>query len=107
MWLTLKIHCLAPVPTQTTGGCLALGSFIKKNRGEIRKKYFKNRKKRFSANANKSEVIDWDEIYTLKPHFPIFTAKKQRKTSDYEQEKVITNRRIDSIIRIRIVVVRM
>ena len=42
-------------------------------------------------------MIDWDEIYTLKPHFPIFTAKKQRKTSDYEQEKVITNRRIDSI----------
>ena len=41
-------------------------------------------------------MIDWDEIYTLKPHFPIFTAKKQRKTSDYEQEKVITNRRIDS-----------
>ena len=42
-------------------------------------------------------MIDWDEIYTLKPHFPIFTAKMQRKTSDYEQEKVITNRRIDSI----------
>ena len=48
------------------------------------------------GHANKSEVIDWDEIYTLKPNFPIFTAKKQRKTSDYEQEKVITNRRIDS-----------
>ena len=30
MWLTLDIHCSAPVPTQTTGGCLALGSFIKK-----------------------------------------------------------------------------
>ena len=97
MWLTLNIHCSAPVPTQTTGRCLALGSFIKKNRGEIRKKYFKNRRKLFSANANKSEVIDWDEIYTLKPNFPIFTAKKQRKTSDYEQEKVITNRRIDSM----------
>ena len=96
MWLTLDIHCSAPVPTQTTGGCLALGSFIK-NTGEIRKK-IKNRKKLFSANANKSEVIDWDEIYTLKPNFPIFTAKKQRKTSDYEQEKVITNRRIDSTI---------
>ena len=68
-----------------------------KKQGRNQKKYFKNRRKLFSANANKSEVIDWDEIYTLKPNFPIFTAKKQRKTSDYEQEKMITNRMIDSI----------
>ena len=36
-------------------------------------------KKLFSASGNKSEVVDWDEIYTLKPYFTIFTAKKAGK----------------------------
>ena len=47
----------------------------------------RSHKKLFSANGNKSEVVDDDEIYTLKPYFTIFTAKKQEKTSGYEQEK--------------------
>ena len=33
----------------------------------------------FSASGNKREVLDWDEIYTLKPYFTIFTAKKAGK----------------------------
>ena len=39
----------------------------------------RSQKKLFSANGNKSEVVDGDEIYTLKPYFPIFTAKKAGK----------------------------
>ena len=41
MWLTLNIHCSAPVPTQTTGRCLALGSFIKKTGEKSENKYLK------------------------------------------------------------------
>ena len=47
MWLTLKIHCLAPVPTQTTGGCLALGSFIKKTGEKSEKNILKIEKSDF------------------------------------------------------------
>ena len=47
----------------------------------------RSQKKLFSANGNKSEVVDGDEIYTLKPYFPIFTAKKSMK------KQVITNRK--------------
>ena len=47
MWLTLKIHCLAPVPTQTTGGCLALGSFIKKTGEKTEKNILKIEKSDF------------------------------------------------------------
>ena len=57
MWLTLDIHCSAPAPTQTTGGCLALENFIKKT-GQKSEKKIKNRKKLFSANRNRSEVVD-------------------------------------------------
>ena len=39
----------------------------------------RSQKKPFSANGNKSEVVDDDEIYTLKPYFPIFIAKKAGK----------------------------
>ena len=39
----------------------------------------RSQKKLFSANGNKSEVVDDDEIYTLKPYFPIFIAKKAGK----------------------------
>ena len=58
MWLTLDICCSAPVPTQTTGGCLALENFIKKTGRKSEKKFKKNRKKLFSANSNRSEVVD-------------------------------------------------
>ena len=47
MWLTLNIHCSAPVPTQTTGGCLALGSFIKKTGEKSEKKSLKIEKSDF------------------------------------------------------------
>ena len=68
-----------------------------KKQGRNQKKNIKNRKKRFSDNGNKSQVVDCNEIYTLKPYFTIFTAKKQEKTSGYEQKKVVTNKRIVSI----------
>ena len=42
-------------------------------------KAWQKSKKLFSANGNKSEVVDDDEIYTLKPYFPIFIAKKAGK----------------------------
>ena len=38
----------------------------------------RSQKKPFSANGNKSEVVDDDEIYTF--FFPIFIAKRQEKT---------------------------
>ena len=44
MWLTLDIHCSAPVPTQTTGGCLALGNVIKKQ-GRNQKELFQKLEK--------------------------------------------------------------
>ena len=47
----------------------------------------RSQKKLFSANGNKSEVVDDDEIYTLKPFFPDFYCKKAGKTGGYEQEK--------------------
>ena len=39
----------------------------------------RSQKKLFSANGNKSAMVDCDEIYTLKPYFPIFIAKKAGK----------------------------
>ncbi len=39
----------------------------------------RSKKKLFSANGNKSEVVDDDEIYTLKPFFPDFYCKKAGK----------------------------
>ena len=46
--------------SETTWGCLALGSFIKKQGGNQKKKF----KKAIFGHDNKSEVVDWDESYT-------------------------------------------
>ena len=47
MWLTLSIHCSAPVPIQTTGGGLALGNFIKKTGEKSEKNILKIEKSDF------------------------------------------------------------
>ena len=51
MWLTLDIYCSAPVPTQTTGGCLALENFIKKTGRKSEKKNLKIEKSYFRPIA--------------------------------------------------------
>ena len=53
MWLTLSIHCSAPVPTQTTGRCLALGSFIKKTGEKSEKNILKIEESDFRPTAIK------------------------------------------------------
>ena len=56
MWLTLDIHCSAPVPTQTTGGCLALENFIKKTGRKSGKKIIKIERSDFRPMAIK---VQW------------------------------------------------
>ena len=53
MWLTLSIHCPAPVSTQTTGECLALGNFIKKTGEKSEKNILKIEERYFRLTAIK------------------------------------------------------
>ena len=70
MWLTLNIHCSAPVPTQTTGGCLALGSFIKKTGPKSENKILKIEKSDFRTMAIK---VKWYSVIFLKCSLFIFS----------------------------------